>query len=188
MAMREKIQEVIVVEGRDDTARLQEVYDVDTIETNGSAVSDQTIERIKRAQETRGVIILTDPDYPGDRIRAIVEERVKGCKHAHLPRSEAKGKRGKIGVEHASPESLRRVLSAVYEERVDTGEPVVTRKMVLEADLIGGAAAASRRKRLGVLLRIGEPNAKQFVKRVEALRVTIEEWEQALAQLEEEQG
>lgn len=185
--MREKIQEVVVVEGRDDTARLQEVYDVDTIETNGSAVSDQTIERIKRAQETRGVIILTDPDYPGDRIRAIVDERVKGCKHAHLPRAEAKGKRGKIGVEHATPESIRRVLSELSERRIDTDAKLVTRKMVLEADLIGGASASLRRKRLGVLLRIGEPNAKQFVKRVEALRVTVEEWEQALAQLEEEQ-
>ncbi|MGE6492889.1 ribonuclease M5 [Exiguobacterium sp. NPDC077395] len=186
--MREKIQEIIVVEGRDDTARLQEVFEVDTIETNGSAVSNQTIERIRRAQEKRGVIILTDPDYPGDRIRAIVEERVKGCKHAHLPRAEAKGKRGKIGVEHATPESLRRVLRAVFEPRVETNQPIVTRKMVLDADLIGGEAAAKRRKRLGVLLRIGEPNAKQFVKRVEALGVTVEEWEQALAQLEEEQG
>ena len=161
--MREKIQEIIVVEGRDDTARLQEVFDVDTIETNGSAVSDQTIERIRRAQEKRGVIILTDPDYPGDRIRAIVEERVKGCKHAHLPRAEAKDKRGKIGVEHANPESIRRVLRSVFEPRVETDQPIVTRKMVLEADLIGGTAAATRRKRLGVLLRIGEPNAKQFV-------------------------
>ncbi|WP_214834094.1 ribonuclease M5 [Exiguobacterium sp. s152] len=184
--MREKIQEVIVVEGRDDTTRLQEVYDVDTIETNGSAVSKQTIERIKRAQETRGVIILTDPDYPGDRIRAIVEEQVKGCKHAYLPRAEAKDKRGKIGVEYASPATIRRVLEALYEQRIETDMPLVTRQMVLEADLIGGPDAARRRKRLGVLLRIGEPNAKQFVKRVEALRVTIEEWERALAQLEEE--
>ena len=79
-------------------------------------------------------------------------------------------------------------MRSVFEPRVETDQPIVTRKMVLEADLIGGTAAATRRKRLGVLLRIGEPNAKQFVKRVEALGVTIEEWEQALAQLEEEQG
>ncbi len=78
------------------------------------------------------------------------------------------------------------MLEAVYEQRVETDMPLVTRQMVLEADLIGGADAGRRRKRLGVLLRIGEPNAKQFVKRVEALRVTIEEWERALAQLEEE--
>ncbi|KDN59653.1 MAG: ribonuclease M5 [Exiguobacterium sp.] len=184
--MREKIQEVIVVEGRDDTTRLQEVYDVDTIETNGSAVSKQTLERVRRAQETRGVIILTDPDYPGDRIRAIVDEYVPGCKHAYLPRAEAKDKRGKIGVEHATPDTIRRVLEAVYEDRVETDLPLVTRKMVLDADLIGGAEASRRRKRLGVLLRIGEPNAKQFVKRVEAMRVTTEEWERALKQLEEE--
>ena len=34
------IEEIIVVEGKDDTRRLQEVLDVDTIETIGSAIND----------------------------------------------------------------------------------------------------------------------------------------------------
>ena len=35
-----KIQEVLVVEGKDDTANLRRFYDVDTYETRGSAIND----------------------------------------------------------------------------------------------------------------------------------------------------
>ncbi len=41
-------KEVIVVEGRDDTRRLKEIFpDIETIETNGSAIDKPTLERIK---------------------------------------------------------------------------------------------------------------------------------------------
>ncbi len=60
-----KIQEIIVVEGKDDTRRLQEVVDADTIETIGSAINEDILMQIEHAQETRGVIIFTDPDFSG---------------------------------------------------------------------------------------------------------------------------
>ena len=55
---------VIVVEGRDDTRRLREIYpDIETIETNGSAIDEETIALIQKALQTREVIVFTDPDY-----------------------------------------------------------------------------------------------------------------------------
>lgn len=76
------IEEFIVVEGKDDTTAIKRAVHADTIETNGSAISADTIKRIKLAQEKRGVIVFTDPDYPGRRIRAIIEEK--------SPRSKAR--------------------------------------------------------------------------------------------------
>ena len=64
-----KIKEVIVVEGRDDTAAIKRAVQADTIETGGSAINAKTIEKIRLAQQKRGVIIFTDPDYQGERIR-----------------------------------------------------------------------------------------------------------------------
>lgn len=90
-----KIKEIIVVEGKDDTVAIKRAVDADTIETNGSAIGDHVIEQVKLALQKRGVIIFTDPDYPGERIRKIISDKVPGCKHAfyrrkkHLP----KGKR-----------------------------------------------------------------------------------------------
>lgn len=40
-----KLKEVIVVEGKDDTAAIKRALDADTIETNGSAISESTIEK-----------------------------------------------------------------------------------------------------------------------------------------------
>ena len=41
------IKEVIVVEGINDTKRLKQFFDVDTIETHGMGLSDKTIDFIK---------------------------------------------------------------------------------------------------------------------------------------------
>ena len=46
--MKQKIYEIVVVEGKDDTANLKKYYDVDTYETQGSAISDDDLERIER--------------------------------------------------------------------------------------------------------------------------------------------
>ena len=84
-----KIKEIIVVEGKDDTTAIKQAVNADTIETNGSAINEETIEKIKLAQETRGVIIFTDPDFPGQKIRNTISEQVPGCKHAFFTKEEA---------------------------------------------------------------------------------------------------
>ena len=73
-----KIKEIIVVEGKDDTTAIKRAVNADTIETNGSAVNDETIEKIKLAQTTRGVIIFTDPDFPGEKIRNESDAQISG--------------------------------------------------------------------------------------------------------------
>ena len=69
MTEKIKIPQVIVVEGKDDTANLQRFYQVDTYETRGSAINEEDLERIEKLHQLRGVIVFTDPDYNGERIR-----------------------------------------------------------------------------------------------------------------------
>ncbi|EPC52709.1 hypothetical protein Lpp123_08817, partial [Lacticaseibacillus paracasei subsp. paracasei Lpp123] len=77
------IKQVVVVEGRDDTKRLKETFGaIDTIETRGSAIDEATLERIRQAQAKRGVIVLTDPDFPGEKIRKTISRAVPGVTHA----------------------------------------------------------------------------------------------------------
>ena len=71
-----RINEIVVVEGKTDSQLLKELYDVDTIETHGLGLDEKTLELIKEASKTRGVIVLTDPDYPGLKIRNQVEKYV----------------------------------------------------------------------------------------------------------------
>lgn len=180
------IREMIVVEGKDDTTAVQRAVGADTIETGGSAIGEDVLRRIELAQARRGVIILTDPDAPGERIRKIVTERVPGCKHAFLTKDEARGRRG-IGVEHASDAAIRRALEGVRSPDSDSGElNEIEWSDLLTTGLIVHASSARRRERMGELLGIGYANGKQFYKRCLMFRITRLEFLSALEQLERE--
>ena len=69
------IEEIIVVEGKDDTKRIQEVVVADTIETIGSAINDDILQQIEHAQEIRGVIVFTDPDFSGEKRNYLSPEK-----------------------------------------------------------------------------------------------------------------
>ena len=180
------IREMIVVEGKDDTTAVKRAVNADTIETGGSAIGEDVLVRIELAQARRGVIVLTDPDAPGERIRKIVSERVPDCKHAFLTKDEARGRRG-IGVEHASDEAIRRALERVRGPEADTDEPAeIEWNDLLAAGLIVHASSAGRRERMGEILGIGYANGKQFYKRCLMFRITKAEFQAALEQLEQE--
>lgn len=51
---KQKIKEMIVVEGKHDTSTLKMYFDCDTIETGGDQLSEATLERIVQAQEKEG--------------------------------------------------------------------------------------------------------------------------------------
>lgn len=177
------IREVIVVEGKDDTVAIQRAVEADTIETGGSAVSEMTIRRIALAQERRGVIIFTDPDHAGERIRKMIAERVPGCKHAFLARHEAIAK-GDLGVENASPEAIRAALGQVRTE-MPLAEAELVWADLVEAGLTIQIGAAERRNRLGEILGIGYCNAKQLLKRCRMFQISREEFKAALVKLDE---
>jgi ribonuclease M5 len=179
-----KIKEIIVVEGKDDTVAIKRALDADTIETNGSAINEQTIKKIKLAQETRGVIIFTDPDFPGQKIRQTIDQNVPGCKHAFLPKGEALHKRGKgVGVEHATPESIRKALKEVQVMQ-DSIVEQITQEDLITAGLIGGSGSKEKRERLGEILNIGYTNGKQLHKRLMMFQVSKQDFARALMMLE----
>lgn len=183
-----KIKEIIVVEGRDDTTAIKRAVDADTIETNGSAISMQTIERIKLAQKIRGVIIFTDPDFPGQKIRQTITEQVPGCKHAFIPKEDALHKHGKgVGVEHAKPETIRMALSQALPMQEEIVEEI-TQEDLIVAGLVGGPGAKERRERLGEILKIGYTNGKQLHKRLMMFNISKEDFSRAMSVVSQEEN
>lgn len=182
-----KIKEVIVVEGKDDTIAIKRAVDADTIETNGSAINEETIGQIKLAQQTRGVIIFTDPDYPGQKIRQTIVEQVPECKHAFITKEAALHKRGKgLGVEHATIEAIQQALKEAHlmtEEYVE----VITQEDLLAAGLIGGPRSKERREKLGKMLKIGYTNGKQLHKRLNVFQISKEAFAEAIIAIQQEE-
>ena len=181
------IKEIVVVEGKSDTVALKRATGADTIETNGSAIDELTLIRIRHAQETRGVIVFTDPDFPGRRIRAIIEERIPGVKHAFLEKKLTIAKNGSgVGIEHAADEDIRSALRSVYTVE---DKPVVDIPFadLMEARLIGHPDAKRRRERLSELLQIGPVNGKGLKKRLEMFRIGYERLGETLKVLDKEE-
>lgn len=184
------IKEIIVVEGKDDTTAIKRAVDADTIETGGSAINREVIDQIRLAKERRGVIIFTDPDHAGERIRRIIMERVPGCKHAFITPEEGVHK-GKIGVEHCSDETIRKALSQVKTE-YESVQPEIDWADMLSAGLTNHPQAAERRRVMGTILKIGYANGKQFLKRCQIFAITKQEFNRAygvmIKQLEQKGG
>ncbi|MFC0234079.1 ribonuclease M5 [Vagococcus entomophilus] len=189
--MKEKktiIEEVIVVEGKDDTKRIQEVVQADTIETIGSAINAETLMKIRHAEAIRGVIVFTDPDFSGEKIRKIIAEEIPTVKHAFLARKDAvPSKKGSLGVEHASNQAILEALKNVMTPTDSRLEPEIDKSILIAQGLIAGAKAKKRRERLGELLKIGYTNGKQLEKRLAMFRIEPATFLHAMEKITEEE-
>lgn len=176
-----KITEIIVVEGKNDTHKIKQAVNADTIETNGAGMTKETIELIRHAQQKRGVIVLTDPDFAGEQIRKRINAQVPGCKQAYLARSEAEPTKAQtsVGIEHASSEAIRTALQhAQTIQNVETS--TIRRDDLLAYGLIGTSDARRRRELLGAHLHIGYANAKQLLHRLQMFHISQDELKEAM--------
>lgn len=175
------IKEVIVVEGKNDIHAVKRAVDAECIATGGFGLAPRVLERIRQASDKRGIIILTDPDSAGERIRKFLSSRFPAAKHAFVPREAATAHQD-IGIEQASPAAIREALQKVrYLEWQPAAEFSV--QDMLRCGLSGEAAAAQRRAVLGAALGIGYANAKTFCQRLNLYGVTRAEFEAAVAAL-----
>ena len=104
------LKEAVIVEGRYDCIKLQSILNATVIPTNGFRIFSDPEKRalLKKLATERGLVILTDSDRGGFRIRGylrgiVPEEQVK---HAYIPecfgkekRKEKPGAEGLLGVE-----------------------------------------------------------------------------------------
>ncbi|MGE5626760.1 MAG: ribonuclease M5 [Solirubrobacterales bacterium] len=172
------IKEVIVVEGRDDITAVKRAVDAEVIAVGGFGINKKVIQRIQEAQKRKGVIVFTDPDFAGEKIRKIISKRVPGIKHAYISQKEGI-KDGDIGVENASPESIIKALNSAKCETAEKREEFNSQDMISNM-LTGYACSKERRDKLGNILGIGYCNASQFVTRLNNYGIDREEFNNAL--------
>ena len=173
-----------MVEGKNDTAAVRRAVDAECLETGGFGLQPYRLDRIAKAAQARGLIILTDPDSAGERIRLKLSERFPEAKHAFVPKAAATND-GDIGIEQAAPEAIR---AAIAKARCQEWTPQAEFCWddMLAAGLAGVAAAADRRAILGEKLGIGYGNAKTFFRRLNSYGVSRKEFVAALQEMENE--
>ncbi|MBQ6420393.1 MAG: DUF4093 domain-containing protein [Clostridia bacterium] len=189
---------VIIVEGKYDKIRLSAVTDALILTTDGFGIfSDKELQRfLKTLAQTRGLLILTDSDAAGFRIRHFVTDIVKNADvlQAYIPdvygkegRKAQPGKEGKLGVEAMDAAVLEDALrrSGVFSESGAAPAAPVTTADLYRLGLSGKENSAEKRRRL--LKELGLPQrlcGATFLKALNAF-LTKEALEKAVKRLEE---
>ncbi len=176
------IKEVIVVEGKDDITAVKAALDCEVIATNGFGYTKELVETLKSLSERRGIIIFTDPDYEGERIRRDLSSKIKNVKHAFLPRGKAL-KKGDIGVENASKEDIIIAIKKAHPNKVERNIQF-TKEDLVDFGLAGGDDSRKRREILGEILGIGYANGKQLLNRLNNFGVSREEFIEAIERID----
>lgn len=162
------IKQAVIVEGKYDKIKLSSIVDAVIIPTGGFKIfkDRETLKVIRYFAETTGIIILTDSDTAGFKIRSFLKGAVKNGKiiNVYVPdifgkekRKAEPSKEGKLGVEGIDKEII---LEAFRKAGVETGEKPentdpITRIDFFECGFSGRENSSLMRKKL--LAELGLP-------------------------------
>lgn len=194
-----KLNQAVLVEGKYDAARLTNLVDATILTTDGSRVfRDKELQNmLKRIAAAQGLIILTDSDDAGFRIRHFVTGLV-GAEHvlqAYVPaipgkeaRKQAPGKEGLLGVEGISDDLILQGLQTALDSAPapqaaaqDADRTAITYTDLYEWGISGTPDSADRRRAL--LARLGLPPRLSKKELLQVLN-TLYTWESLDAQIE----
>lgn len=166
-----KVKETIIVEGVYDKIKLSRFIDAVIITTGGFRVfaDERILKSIKELANTTGVVILTDSDSAGFKIRNYIKQALPKdkVKHAYVPdihgkekRKREAGKEGLLGVEGIKDEIILDALKkagCTIDGNADSPKSgrELTKADFYKAGLAGGAG--SKEKRNAVAASLGIP-------------------------------
>ena len=153
-----KIDGVIVVEGKSDVAFLSNFINA---------------QYLKTLSKNKDIYVLTDPDFPGERIRKVLDENIPNLKHCFVSKDKSI-KNGKVGVAESSVEEVTNALkNAITSKTTNLGE--ITMSDLVNLGLSGSENSDENRKKVAEHFHLGYSNSKTFLKRLNYCNITIEE-------------
>ena len=194
-----KIKEAIIVEGTYDKAKLAGFIDGVILTTHGFAVytNPDFINTIKELARTCGIVILTDSDSAGMKIRNFVKQHAADgvVYHAYVPDVAGKERRkskpsseGLLGVEGMSEDIIIKALrdsGATIDDVSDSGKDSrITKADLYFLGLSGTPDASARRAALCRRLNIPIKLSANMLLDVLNRRVSYEELEEMVAELQ----
>ena len=183
-----KVEQAIVVEGKYDKIKLESIIDATIVVTNGYGIfkDREKLELIRFYARKKGIIILTDSDGAGFKIRGFLKGSVPegSIKNVYIPDIFGKEKRkvkpsaeGELGVEGIKKELIveafrKAGINFVSEEGAEkTERNPVTRTDIYEAGLTGTPDSSEKRKKL--LKKLGLPERLSTSGMLEALNTMM---------------
>ena len=195
-----KIDEAVIVEGKYDKIKLSSIIDTVIIVTNGFGIfkDREKLELIRYYAKATGIIILTDSDNAGRKIRGYLKSAVGGgnIRNVYIPDVFGKEKRkdkpsaeGKLGVEGIEKELI---LEAFAKSGITTSvceKPHDISKLTLyELGLSGGTQSSALRKRLQRSLNLPECLSATALVEVLNTMMTADELAECMEKIKEERN
>lgn len=192
-----KIDRVVIVEGRYDKIKLSSILDAVIIETDGFGIfNDKEKQKlIRKLAETKGLLILTDSDSAGFKIRSFIRGIVPNeqIKHAYIPdifgkekRKAEPSKEGKLGVEGVKAQVIIDALEkagVLCEEIEKTERREITKLDLYEDGLSGKPDSDALRKKLLKHLDLPERLTSNALVQILNTFLTFEEYTKAIEEI-----
>lgn len=189
-----KINEAVIVEGKYDKIKLSAVLDTVIIETDGFAIfKDKEKQKLIRfLAEKRGIIIMTDSDSAGFKIRSFINGITKSenIKNVYMPDVYGKEKRktevskeGKLGVEGMKTEVIMSALKkagVLCAENSKTESREITRTDFFEDGISGKDNSSEIRKALAKELDLPERISASSLLKIINTYLTYDEYKDAV--------
>lgn len=194
-----KIDRVIIVEGKYDKIKLSSIIDGVIIETEGFGIFNNKEKQklIQRLAASKGLLILTDSDSAGFKIRSFIKGMVPAeqIKHAYIPdilgkerRKTEASKEGKLGVEGIRPEILIESLEKagiLCETTEDAPARKITKLDLYEDGLSGRENSEILRKKLLKYLDLPERLTSNALVDILSTFLNYEQYKQAVEVIKE---
>lgn len=192
-----KIDRAVIVEGRYDKIKLSSILDAVIIETEGFGIfnNKEKQQLIRKLADTKGLLILTDSDSAGFKIRSFIKGIVPAetIKHAYIPdifgkekRKTEASKEGKLGVEGVKKELILEALekAGVFcEETENTEKREITKLDLYEDGLSGRADSDALRKKLLFHLQLPERLTSNALVQILNTFLTYDEYKKAVEEI-----
>ena len=192
-----KIDRAVIVEGRYDKIKLSSILDAVIIETEGFGIfnNKEKQQLIRKLADTKGLLILTDSDSAGFKIRSFIKGIVPAetIKHAYIPdifgkekRKTEASKEGKLGVEGVKKELIIEALekAGVFcEETEKTKKREITKLDLYEDGLSGKADSDALRKKLLFHLQLPERLTSNALVQILNTFLTYDEYKKAVEEI-----
>ena len=189
-----KIKEAVIVEGKYDKIKMSGILDTVIIKTDGFGIfKDKEKQKLIRfLAEKKGIIILTDSDSAGFKIRSFIQNitKSKNVKNVFIPDVYGKEKRkteaskeGKLGVEGMDVKIIIDALEKAgiiysHNEKKQTRE--ITHTDFFEDGVSGGENSSIIRKNLARELDLPEKISASSLLKIINLYMTYEEYKQVV--------
>lgn len=192
-----KVDKVVIVEGKYDKIKLSSILDAVIIETDGFGIFKDKEKQalIRKLAHTKGILILTDSDSAGFKIRSFIKGIVPSEQiiNAYIPdifgkekRKTEASKEGKLGVEGVKPQIIMDALekAGVFCQQVeDKPKKEITKLDLFEDGLTGGTDSNALRKKLLKHLNLPERMTTNALLQIMNTLLTFEEYKKAVEEI-----